>query len=130
MLVERLFDQGSERPSSHRSVHHTRSHFDECDEISNEQGGRKNKGVAEGRTHKRYREAVQSSILCASVPTLLRSDLCSQNVHGARIMKMRCCGTKVERAVQCADAGIDGQDKVDTYPLSFRSQTVTRKKGE
>ena len=35
---------------------------------------------------------------------------------------------KVERAVQYADDGIDGQDKVDTDPLSFRSQTVTRKK--
>ena len=37
---------------------------------------------------------------------------------------------KVERAVQCADAGIDGQDEVDTDPLSFRSQTVTRKTKE
>ena len=35
---------------------------------------------------------------------------------------------KAERAVQCADAGIDGQNKVDTDPLSFRSQTVTREK--
>ena len=33
----------------------------------------------------------------------------------------------MERAVQCAGAGIDGQDNVDTNPFSFRSQTVTQK---
>ena len=37
---------------------------------------------------------------------------------------------KVERAVHCAGAGIDGQDEVHTHPFSFRSQTVTQQKGE
>ena len=36
---------------------------------------------------------------------------------------------KVERAVQCAGTGIDGQDEVDTDPFYFRSQTVTQQKG-
>ena len=34
----------------------------------------------------------------------------------------------VERAVQCANAGIDGQDKIDTDPFSFGSQTATKKR--
>ena len=37
-------------------------------------------------------------------------------------------GHTVERAVQWADAGIDGQVTIDTDPLSFRSQTATQKK--
>ena len=37
---------------------------------------------------------------------------------------------KMERAVQCAGAGIDSKDKVDTDPFSFRSQTVTQQKGD
>ena len=37
---------------------------------------------------------------------------------------------KMERAVQCADAGIDGQVKIATDLFSVPHQTVTRKKGE
>ena len=35
---------------------------------------------------------------------------------------------KVERAVQCAGGGIDGQDKVHTDPFSLRAQAVTQQK--
>ena len=56
---------------------------------------------------------------CASVPTLFARCTCHEN---------EMLWHKVERAVQCADAGIDRQVSIDTDPLSFRSQTVTRKK--
>ena len=51
-----------------------------------------------------YREKVAIVRVCP----LLCNGFGSQNVCGARVMRMRCCGTKWS-VLQCADAGIDGQ---------------------
>ena len=63
------------------------------------------------------------------VPTFFRNIFFgTQNVCGAHVMRMRCCGTKWSVLYSCADAGIDGKVEINTDRLSFRSQTATQKK--